>query len=72
MNKHTSQIETEIVELLAGESGTHAVEIAATINRHPVHVEQVCIQLCEQGVLNSNRRGFYELTDGSSQQFECR
>ncbi|CQH65150.1 HTH domain protein (plasmid) [Halobacterium hubeiense] len=69
MYQYPSQIERDILEALAGESPIHTVEIAATIHRHPVHVERVCIQLCEQGILNSSRRGFYELADDSPQQF---
>jgi hypothetical protein len=72
MNGSRNQAETEVVDTLTGNSGTHVVEIADSIDRHPVLVERVCIRLCEREVLVSNRRGFYELTDGSTQHSECR
>lgn len=63
---HTSQIETDIVELLSGETELHVVEITDAINQHPLLVERACIRLCERGALTSTYRGFYELDDAST------
>jgi len=72
MNGDSSQVETAVVDALMENSGTHVVKIADNIDQRPVLVERVCIRLCEREVLVSNRRGFYELTDGSTQHSECR
>ena len=68
MSEFNSNMDTEILETLVDQSPLRVLEIAKTVDRHPITVDQTCARLQEQGHIYPLGRGLYEITEHGKQQ----
>ena len=61
--KFDNHTETAILETLIDQSPLHVLDIAKTIDCHPITVDRTCAHLHDQGYINPCRQGLYELTE---------
>ena len=72
MSEFDSNTDTEILETLVDQSPLRVLEIAKTVDRHPITVDQTCARLHEQGHIYPVGRGLYEITQHGEQQVRDR
>ena len=68
MSELRSNTDTDVLETLVDLSPLRVLEIAKTVDRHPITVDQTCARLQEQGHIYSVGRGLYEITEYGKQQ----
>ena len=68
MSEFNSNTDTEVLETLVDQSPLRVLEIAKTIDRHPVTVDTTCARLHEEGYIYPLGRGLYEITEYGKQQ----
>ena len=72
MSELRSNTDTEILETLVDQSPLRVLEIAKTVDSHPITVDQTCARLQEQGHIHPVGRGLYEITEYGKQRIENR
>ena len=68
MSEFGSNTDTEVLETLVDQSPLRVLEIAKTIDRHPITVDRTCARLHEKGHIYPLGRGLYEITEYGKQQ----
>lgn len=72
MSEFDSNTDTDVLETLFDQSPLRVLEIAKSVDRHPITVGQTCARLQEQGHIHPVGRGLYEITECGKQQVEDR
>ena len=68
MSELSDQVEREVLELLVDRSPLQVIDIAKTVNRHPITVDQTCARLHDCGYIIPLGQGIYKITDRGTQQ----
>lgn len=63
MTDFTTQAEVNILEILAKRSPSHVMDIANSVESHPITVEHTCARLHKEGCISPLGRGLYEITE---------
>ena len=63
MSELGQEIDREILATLVADSPLHVLDIASTIDRHPITVDQTCARLHEHGQIFPVGRGLYDVTE---------
>lgn len=57
------RLDATVLAVLARESPAHVVDIAASLDEHPVTVDQACARLHDRGAIRPANHGVYTLTE---------
>lgn len=63
------EIQREILDVLVERSALSVLDIATTVDRHPITVDLTCARLDEQGYIYPHGRGRYAITELGTRQF---
>ena len=70
MNDFTTRSEVDVLETLANRSPCHVMDIANTLESHPITIDRTCARLHEKEYISSLGRGLYEITEEGKHQLE--
>lgn len=70
MSTLSKQVEQEVLESFSDRSPQGVIDIAETVDRHPITVDQTCARLHDQGYIYHLGQGLYRITDRGTQQVQ--
>lgn len=65
------ETDQEILESFVAASPCDVMDIASTVERHPITVDQTCARLNERGLIRPVGRGQYAVTDAGRRLLEA-
>lgn len=70
MTDFNTQTETEVLKIFVERSPLHVMDIANTVEYHPITVDQTCTRLHNEGYIYPLGRGLYKVTEEGVQRIE--
>lgn len=68
----TAQIEAEVLDLLSDQSPRHVMDIADSVQIHPITIDRTCSRLHDEGCINPLGQGLYEITEEGKDRLKLR
>lgn len=72
MSAYLDRTEAVVLEVLVDRSPLHVIEIASSVDYHPVTVDQTCAHLHDEGYIYPLGRGLFEVTEDGKRRVAAR